>query len=490
MSAVRSCSLFLLLVLSLCFCISAETSLYASEQKAPPYFTVIAENTIDRNVDPMIIEGKYIPSMLGLQISGMRVYSYLDGSFVPIPYQIDETTEEGYKVLPFGPEANPEMANNILDEQDEVLFMCHDFGAKLEFSSPPLNSSKFTEIEIIDPINNNKGWVYLLYFNSPAPDRTAKRYLAETDLTQANGYAGETPFLIIKGKTTEHRGKTYNQIFYEEFRTPVGAGGTAVDYADRLKWRFNVGFLFNIIKVDFNEDRLIANFLCWKMGPIRATTRAGAQAILPMGLRSPRFVADVIGYEKGVSSSTVLNIPFNPGYVTTEIGARIGTDLSPDAHGMYFFNSENLQGVLIDGVMSEEECHLSDKRDTWRLITGAQGTLMNRSTWSEPFLEQAKTVKMGYLDDAGAPDSPDDHEGQIGHAHSIAKVRTLKPDTYLIFIEWYFPPFLFDPQNPTTLDIKKVEDFLNFQDYPLEFVIESERGVNKSRPVPAKMWKS
>ncbi len=478
-------------ITALCFTflVSVNTTAYGAEQNDNIEFVKIQEKTLERYVDPLIIEGKNLPSMDNLPIEGLRLYSSQDEGFVPVPFQIDEITKEGYKVLPQGPQGNPEKANHVFDKQDEFLFMSFDTGHRIQFAKPPLNCKKYTEVEIQDPLNNKKGWVYLLYFDTSPPEPSTRIYTGTVEPENSTGYEVKTKNFTIKGKQVESKGEKYNQIFYKKFTTPVAAGGSGADYVDRLKWRVRIGFLFNMIKVSFDEDSLIGNFICWKKGPIRGTYRVWASATLPLGLKSPRFIADVIAYDSSISTSTALNVPFNPGHVITEIVTWIGTDLSPEAKGMRFFNSENLQGFKIDGEMSKAEKRFSKKRDTWRLITGPQGTLMNRSTWSDNFLDQAESVEINYIDDVKSADGPEFHEGQLGHASSVARLKKLKPGMYNIFIEWYWPPNFYDPQNPEKINLEVVQHYLNFQDNPLTFAIEENTGKNKAIPVPAKKWK-
>ena len=141
--------------------ISTKTSAYAAEDTAAA-FTPLEEKSLKRYVDPLIIMGEYLSSMQGLPLAGLRLYAFRDQEFVPIPFQVDETTEEGDKVLPAGPEGNPEMANYVIDPQDELLFMAFDSGDKVAFTDSPLNCRQYIEIEVNDPLNNGKGWVYLL----------------------------------------------------------------------------------------------------------------------------------------------------------------------------------------------------------------------------------------------------------------------------------------------------------------------------------------
>ncbi len=488
MASIMNDSLFLRVFLVFFF-LTSHFTIYAYDREDISDLTRIEDKTLDRYVDPLIIEGTYLPTMIELPIDGLRLYSHQDQGFVPIPFQIDEVTEDGYKVLPEGPQGNPEKANHVFDKQDELLFMAFDTGDKVKISRMPLNCPQFIEIEINDPLNHKKGWVYLLYFDISPPPPSTKYYCGKSEKDWSTGYEAVSPYMTIGGKQITYKGKTYNQVFYDKFTTPVSAGGTGVDYIDRLKWHVEVGFLFNTIKVSFDEDNLIGDFLCWKTGPIRGTSRVWAAAKLPFGLKSPRFVADVVGYDKSISTSTVLNVPFNPGYVITEITTRIGTDLSPEAYGMRFFNSENLQGFKIDGHMSTQEESFNPKRDTWRIITGPQGTVMNRSTWSENFLSQAETVEVGYLDDIQSPDPPESLDGQIGHSYSLAKMKKMKPGTYNINIEWYWPSHFYDPKNPDKINLEVVNHYLNFQDNPLQFLASEMQGINKTKPAPAQKWK-
>jgi len=236
---------------------------------------------------------------------------------------------------------------------------------------------------------------------APPPARSSVRYVhADIALDDPTGYRSFSPYYLIHGKTLQYKGKRYNQIFYDAlFQSPL-AGGTGEDYVDRMKWRLRLRFLFGSIKIHFDEDSLTGEFFAWRRGAIRGTYRVWAVANLPMGLKSPRIVADIVQVgENIISTGTLLHVPFNPGYVLTDMSTRIGTDLSAEAKGMRFYNSNNRNGILIDGTPKEAVKKMDRGRDDWRLICGPQGAMMNRSYWSPNFIEQAKSIQVYMVDD-------------------------------------------------------------------------------------------
>jgi hypothetical protein len=443
--------------------------------------------SLSRWVDPVILKGDSLEGLTGYRLELLRLYAAHGSDLNPIPYQFDEYTPQGHKVLPEGPEGNPQDGNGLLDAHDELIFMASDTGDRIDTDSNMMEGlQKIVEIELIDPINNQKGWCYLLAFTASPPAPSPVSYTGDVNPQNPTGYTNRQDYYHIRGKQVIHGGKTYNQIFYQEIATPKPGGGTDENYVDRMKWRVDVRFMFSLLSIKFDEDSLMGNFICWKKGPIRGTYRVYAQARLPMGLKSPRFIADVIGYRAIISTTTALSVPFNPGYVITKLVTRIGTDLGPKAYGMLFFNSENPQGFLIDGRTSEEEKQMQPAMDSWRLITGPQGTLMNRSFWSKSFMEQVPDIRITYTDDLEKPDLPEFIPGQIGNSTSVAEVKSLKAGKYLIGIEWYWPPHFYDSMSDGTLNMAVVQQYLNYQDRPLEFQVGGRKGVSLARPLPPK----
>lgn len=444
-----------------------------------------ATRTLDRWVDGIIFEGRYLPGLLGLPLEDIRVLVYSEDRWQVIPYQIDELTAEGMKVLPEGPSHNAEKGNGILDEQDEIVLMAHDLGDRVAAAGWPEGVSKGHEAEVTDPVTGKKGWFYVFaYTNRDAglpPDRSPVWYRgAMVPLDTVTGYLAFSPCYLVCGKTLEYQGRKYNQIFYHALYQSVLAGGTATDFVDRLKWRLRIRFLFGSVAVSFDEDSLTGAFFAWRSGPVRGTYRVWAVANLPLGLKSPRIIADVIQVgENIISTTTSLNVPLNPGYVITDMTTRIGTDLNSAAEGMKFYNSNNLSGASINGRTDPDEGTSNREKDSWRLIYGPQACLMNRSYWSPEFVRQARSIRVFMIDDVSKEDPPESHKGQYGAVYSEAVVGNLKAGRYDIGIEWYFLNDFYRPEGPR-FDV--IDHYLRYQDAPLVLTIQGKTFPNKSMP--------
>ena len=59
-------------------------------------------STLDRGEDPIIVTGSSLPVFVGKPIDELVLYSYAEGSWSPIPFQIDERTNDitGTYVIP------------------------------------------------------------------------------------------------------------------------------------------------------------------------------------------------------------------------------------------------------------------------------------------------------------------------------------------------------------------------------------------------------
>ncbi len=77
-----------------------------------------AATDLMRPYDPIVIQGKDLPSFVGSATSEIFVYSFNNGSWTQIPFQIDETDGGGYFAV----------HNGVLNLDDEICFMAADMG--------------------------------------------------------------------------------------------------------------------------------------------------------------------------------------------------------------------------------------------------------------------------------------------------------------------------------------------------------------------------
>jgi hypothetical protein len=50
----------------------------------------LAKKTLKRRVDPVIMDGKLASEVIGCSLEGLRLYSFHNGKFEPIRFQVDE----------------------------------------------------------------------------------------------------------------------------------------------------------------------------------------------------------------------------------------------------------------------------------------------------------------------------------------------------------------------------------------------------------------
>jgi len=439
--------------------------------------------TLDRRFDLIVSPCGIYRRLHGAPLDSLRLVRFQGGAWEPVPYQFDERTPEGEKVLPDeGPEANPQDGNRRLDPQDELVFMAHDTGDRAPGGAAPPGAARCVEVTVEDPVTRGVGWCYLASFPGTPPPPSPKSYVDW--VWEADGFDGflmRSDHYWVEGTSVTFGKRTYKQIAHDVMRTRPAAGGTDEDFLDYLKWVVDVRMMFGSIKLHFDFSRITGDLLAMRRGPVRCTCRCWARIRLPMGLKGPKFVSDIHAWEFcSASSVTRLHVPVNPGVFVTNIRTRMGEDFSSGAYGMLWVNSNNRDGFLVDGIMSPMEEKQDSAQDQWRMIVGAQGALLNRAFWSPNFVKQAHYVKAVWVDDASDPDPFELEPGQ--HAgYSVSEVANIRSGDYDLAIEWYMPPRAYDPETGR-VRLEVVDAFLEIMDHPVVVGADGERAENLIRP--------
>ena len=122
-----------------------------------------APGPLRRLADPVLVTGEMLPEdFLGVESHRLRLYSHRDGALVPIRFQVDERTEEGDWVFAHGKRNNRYRSTGRLDGQDVILFMARDAGPEAAGTLDlPGEPERILPIEIADPVDRGRGWVYL-----------------------------------------------------------------------------------------------------------------------------------------------------------------------------------------------------------------------------------------------------------------------------------------------------------------------------------------
>lgn len=465
--AVRCFLLFFVLILIPAFGVSIEGA---------------TPSTMRRGHDPIQVPGELLAKLHGTKFDSLVLFAAKNGQLKPIVYQFDERLGDGTWILDLGEDANADQHNFTLDPKDFLIFRIGDTGDRVPKAAWP--SPDGIEIELFDPVDGGRSWCYLIEFEGQTPARIEEYTL---ELVNWDPWKNpEVPIIVkgmsyrIEGLVNVINGRYYKTAINKNIFIPPEAGGTDVNILDNMRVRAYIELLFGEIRVDVDETNIIGGIDALRHGYVRGYSRQWLTTILPLGIPGPRLYSDVFTYDRMVISPMVLNVPINPKSIITRAGLSYGYDLSENAYGMRYYSPKCMDGVTIDGKMSERETAMTDEWASWYVITGPQGSHLFRWTVDESLLEQTKNTLV-YTDDRSVSFPPEDVPGSIGFSKNTIELTSVTPGTYHFRVEWYFPPNFYQPGG---YDKQMLQDFLNISDAPLIIKAGGRTAKNNSMNPP------
>lgn len=279
--------------------------------------------TLDRNLEPVVIEGNEAASLIGSPVGHLFVYTSNGTAWGgQIPVQVDEITMSGHYTA---------AEDGLLDANDEIVFMAKDLGdrapnpASLTTTLPI--SATWYEIEVSDPLSpTKKGWAYLVRSSSLPVSANSDyvNYLTATQHVVTNRYEA--------GFTNAYAGLDYFNL--------NGSG----NILDRTKLRVVINFLG--IAWPFTEDDLSNNdveTILIKDGPVRVILMqlVTASPAPPIAEGSVRITN--LAYASLLQSTASVSFTFPISAVRTSV------DFNSAITGATFYNASLSGGVAIDG---------------------------------------------------------------------------------------------------------------------------------------------
>ncbi len=421
---------------------------------------------LGRTMDPVLVQGEWLEAFAGIPLEALRLYRYRDGHYETIRFQVDERTLEGNWVFPYGKKNNGSESNGLLDGRDILLFMAGDAGERAHPEAPLQGAASVTEIELEDPVDAGHAWVYLAAHETdppplcPLPDYVRYNYQTEEVYTASSYYK----FIITKEGL--HTG------FSDVGAILPAAGGDGENRMDRMKTRIQIRFFFNLIPLSMNEEMLGQDVVAYITGPIRVIRRLEQFFKLPFGLRGMKSLTDLHLYESITIVPAEINVPKGVDKVISSSHIWFGADLSPNAIGSLFRNSENLEPLIIDGRMSEMEKQFSPQQDKWRVIYGHGGAMLIRAVFPPEYIEVVE-LHQRYVDDIAVVEPPERYEGSIGVVQTEMVSENPRAGRYNILMEVYFPPDYRPGDEAGCLDVR---------DRPLRIRIHGNTHANQLNP--------
>lgn len=119
-----------------------------------------------RTQEPVILSGGQLSQFDGLALDELFLYRYEDGTWTPIPFQIDEVNAfDRYTV-----------EDGRLDANDELVFMAMDMGQEASPSEWIADADSRIharyQVQVVNPLNpTEQGWVYVYRSETLGPSR-------------------------------------------------------------------------------------------------------------------------------------------------------------------------------------------------------------------------------------------------------------------------------------------------------------------------------
>ncbi len=439
---------------------------------------LLDEDTLQRRYDAVIIKGEHLGPIQGTSIASLRLFSYRQGRFYVIPFQVDERDPAGEYVLPSGPKVIEDVDKGILDYNDELVLMARDAGDRAPNGpGESLNADKWTEIQLLDPIDfTKKAWVYFCHFSENPPALSPVDYV---------NYNPEKEQIF-----SENYGLGYNKgmVLYTDLFYPDGKGGFGPDLLDRIKVRINVKFFLNIIRVSKSEGDFRAEVVSWKDGPIRVLRNVQNYVRILFNISSPSVFAVSEYYSDYMFTPLQVTIPFDMKWIFNKFGISDFTwhfygDL-PGLEGGAMYTNKNMQGIPISGEYSMD--WFKKNIDTRNLAWGC-AIKQNTGAWFcnlviPDILFQFTQLYIN-LDKSGKY-PPEDIPGEVaGGAFMNWKdfdknlLELFQPGTYEIALETFFPPFGFLPDG--------VQEWRNIREFPIQAKLVRSKPARAVASLPA-----
>lgn len=425
----------------------------------------LAPRTLTRTVDTVVVPGSVLgPKMLGAQIDRLRVYAARGGFPVPILYQIDERNAAGTYCYDQGPPQRRvrDEDRGLLDANDELVVLARDAGERLSperYGMVPGHTA-VQELELKDPLTGGLAWVYVFRFDGPVvPGRVtgslvSLTYRAHGDEDFTWTWQGEK-FLFDNDRSRKNAVRATYASFFDGHPSRRGP-----NVLDSTIVRAVVSFMWVEVVRQSNDIRVELG--AWRAGPIRVIAQNLLQVYLALGMWASAPDSYVILWPNKVSMPTNARCPVNLDE-SGESSYTLLMDLSKQAKGWKFYNSNNPQPVEIDGRTSAGERNLNMSWPEWNCMLGPHGAIITKFVIPQGM--RRPTNRLVYIDDEYHRRPEDDEgiefePGAFGTNGYYVDMRGLKAGTYPgDYVVWYAaPPF----------EAGDHVQYLNEWDHPIE----------------------
>ena len=170
----------------------------------------------------------------------------------------------------------------IFDENDLIVFVANDAGDRNATQAKAQGADSITEVEITDPLNRKKCWVYVArYHPSGLPALSGIQY--------------------VHYLPTEHRiiGQAYEFRYSSKYNAVIDdlvIGGISILDRNKMRGTIKAGIGFLNTAIDFNEESIQGDDVGFIEGPVRIIKRSTNYIRTKSGMESPDVNCDHFYY--------------------------------------------------------------------------------------------------------------------------------------------------------------------------------------------------
>jgi hypothetical protein len=355
--------------------------------------------TLDRREDFILWTGEQVPALIGAEVKDLHLYACGPSGLRPVPFQADKRDSEGRYVFPNEKSRNPARDGARLDQNDEMVFMAKDAGDRCPESAWPEAAAKGVEIELADPLDQGRAWVYLF-------DRSGAKAPETADYVR---YRIESEEEYIRGEQYEI-GQKIGVTYYDWLRIRKPDGSWSPDVLNRTKVGLKARLLNVGIPINVPEKDMKAVTLGVIDGPVRVIR--DELDLVKIKTISLEWATEAFYtyYANGHISPMEADIPLNLHKLFLDINFYWAMDLNETLVGSTFRNQANPKGVVLDG---KAHSSLDTKSDAaYFAVSGPQGGLVDALIFDQSLSQLLRPTTL-VREELANPDAPEEHPGQL-----------------------------------------------------------------------------
>lgn len=312
--------------------------------------------TLGRGLDPVVVRTGDLEALGERRTERLSLLRFEDGGWAPIPFQVDPMDADGQPILPAA-------AEPVFGAGDELVFMAGDSGDRAPDEAFDETWEAAVEIEVRDPLDGGRGWVYLA--SSARPLRSPQRYVHYDErLHRASSDHYEVDYAV-------------GHNFLTALRVLPAAGGSGENLlrGTRMHGQPRFFLLLGHWSPEFTERTSLVEVEGVRNGPVRAIRRVRLSVDLgPLLPELPSGTVHTSHYRAAFDSPTRFSVPWMALKSLREFRFENMVDFRPEAAPERYWDTANPEGLTFGGEASQDV--VADVDHEWWAAGGETGAFL------------------------------------------------------------------------------------------------------------------